>query len=310
MPAPKEFGHVKLSNTSNALVCALLAGIPLGYQWHSLAKLRDANEQLQQQIAAARAEADSAERTTRGSGEQAPAESAGQPLPTATRSAPPVAADSTQGRYQWDESSPYVRLPKSLLSSLRFGTFATRVGADGKVQRYQLPALSADGTPQPVLEAVLGLSATEADQLRSACRATFASFQDTLTKHSELAEAPFLNGKSVELKTSAFADEGGALQQQFRTALTAILGDDRTSAFWQQAQSVFGYSLNDFGSLPHDVKLISIPGQPLLVHDTFMGATRSQFLDDMMGRSLPPALQSYVNSWGNGAQPSSSGSQR
>lgn len=294
---------MSLSKLQTITFCGVLAAVPLGYQWYTLSTTRDATKQLQQQIEAARTEAENRER------EQAKAErqiaDLERRLSGATASTAPAAPplDPKQRLYLWNDNSPYVRVPKSLLSTIHFGAFTTRVAPDGKTQRYQLPPISTDGTPQPVLEAALGLSPAEADQLRSTCRTTFAALQEAISKHSQLKEEPFLDGKVMDLQVSAFADEGAAIQDKLRMALTSSLGADRTAAFWQQADPVFHDALNAFGAQPREVKLISRPGQPLLVQDFTQSGMSSQYLQDRLDRPLPAALQPYADAWANGVQP-------
>jgi hypothetical protein len=223
--------------------------------------------------------------------------------------------------YVWDEHSPYVRVPKQVLGQLRFaptltGTiytaplagkqvqvrfapFATRLGRDGKTERYQLPPLAADGTPQPALEAALGLSADEAGRLREICQGSFAEFNALAASHSQLKEEPFAGGTmaSVKLSTSAFAEEGAQFRDEFKGRIADLLGPERAEAFWSQAAPLFTELFNDFGAYPRDLQLVNNPNAGLELFNTYRGGGSVGPLSQRNGTPLPQGLQAYADAW-------------
>ena len=192
-----------------------------------------------------------------------------------------------------------MRVPRALLSRVRFAPFATRVARDGKTERYQLPPLTGDGTPQPALEAALGLSPDEAERLRQLCQGVFAQFFALAATHSQLKAEPLGPNTTMKLDTAAFPEEGGQLRDQFRQQLADLLGPDRAEAFWQQAAPVFSGLLNDFGAYPRQLQLVRNQAASMLeLFNTYRGGSNVGQLDlQLNGLPLPPALQSYADTW-------------
>ena len=170
---------------------------------------------------------------------------------------------------------------------------------DGKVERYQFPPLAGDGTPQPALEAALGLSADEAERLRQLCQATFAEYFALAAAHGELKSEPLGPNTTVKLDTAAFPQQGAQLRDQFRQQLADLLGPERADAFWQQAAPVFSGSLNDFGAYPRQLQLVRNQAAGMLeLFNTYRGASSVGQLDlQLNGLALPPALQAYADTW-------------
>jgi RNA polymerase sigma factor (sigma-70 family) len=291
-----------LTKLQTAAVCIAVAALPLCYEWHALNGALQAREQLNHQLQALQTEA-----LARG-GDQSGAE---QRLPdpqrqliARTSSSQPAnhnqASARTSGNpYLWDENSPYVRVPRQMLSQVRFAPYATRVARDGKAERYQLPPLAGDGTPQPPMEAALGLSADEAQQLRQICQDVFAQFFKLEADHSELKSEPLGKNPAMKLKISAFPDEGARLEDQFKQQLAGLLGPERSDAFWQQAAPMFTSLLNDFGAYPRQFQLIRNDiARSLELLDSYRNSNSIGVLDlQRNGVPLPPALQAYADTW-------------
>jgi len=289
-----------LTKLQTAALCLTLAALPLGYQWHALSRTRAAQEQMQQHLqsveqdtraregAQTRAERRVAELEDRLSQPWSPSPAASKP-----------AAQVAQNLYLWDENSPYVRVPRALLSRVRFAPFATRVARDGKAEGYQLPPLSGDGTPQPALEAALGLSADEAERLRQLCQTTFAEYFALAGAHSQLNSEALGPNTTMKLDTAAFPEEGAQLRDQFRQQLTDLLGAERADAFWQQAAPVFSGLLNDFGAYRRQLQLVRNQAAGTLeLFNTYRGGSSVGQLDlQLNGLALPPALQSFADTW-------------
>ncbi len=287
---------MSLTKLQTATLCLSLAALPLGYQWQALSSARSAGAQLNTQLARLRSAAFAGEK------DQAQAErrvtaiqnELAQPLPTATTETPRRKGEP----FAWDENSPYVRVPKDVAAKIHFAPFETRIARDGKTERYQLPALTADGSPRPALEAALGLSNDEAARLRALSQQAFADFYALAASHSQLSESTFANSQipAVKMETAAFADEGAQFRDQFQAQLVSLLGQERADAFWQQAAPMFTELFNDFGSKPRTLQLIDNPAGIELLNQY----ANSSSIGQLVGRNgmpLPPPLQAYVQTW-------------
>ena len=189
---------MSITKIQTAALCLVIAALPLGYQWHALAQARSLNKLTITQLRQLRTDAFARERDQARAERRAAAVQNELSRPLATPDAEP--ARKQPDLYAWDENSPYVRVPRQVLSKVRFALFASRVARDGKVEQYQLPPLAADGAPQPPLEAALGLSADEADRLRAICQSAFTDFYRLAASHSQLTEVPWAGGKMASVK--------------------------------------------------------------------------------------------------------------
>jgi RNA polymerase sigma factor (sigma-70 family) len=288
---------MSLTKIQTAALCVTLAVLPLGYQWRALGNARSTKEQITAQLQTLRSDAlDREQGQRRAEHRLAVAQRALSKATTVAHQA--KAARQDENLYVWDENSPYVRVPKQLLSQLRFAPFGSRTGRDGKTEHYQLPPLTADGSPQPALEAALGLSADDAERLRTLCQSEFAQFNTLAASHSQLTEQPFAGGTtpSAILNTTAFADEGAQFRDQFKDQLSAILGSERAETFWQQATLEFTEVFNDFGANPRQLQLIKNP-QGLELMNAYGGGASVGLLSQRNGMPLPPQLQAYADAW-------------
>jgi RNA polymerase sigma factor (sigma-70 family) len=288
---------ISLTKIQTAAVCAAIALLPLGYEWQALNQARGDAAQLNRQLAGLRADVPFNERQqAREENHLAELEKRLGNL-SAQNAAPNPAASSDKNLYLWDENSPYIRLPKPMLSQVRFAAFGTHVLRYGGIQRYQLPPLAGDGTPQPGLEAALGLSPDESEKFRALCRDAFAQFHALAAAHSELKEEPFIYGTTMMLKTAAFPAEGAQFRDQFRAQLEGILGSERTDAFWQQAAPVFTDLFNEFGAYKRDLQILHTPGQRVELSDSYRNSSSGGAWIGRDGRPLPPSLQAHAEAW-------------
>jgi len=291
---------MSLTKIQTAALCVSLAAVPLGYQWHALDSARSMKDQFTAQLQTLRSDALAQEQgRARAEHRLTVAQSALTRKTSADHSGRHTEpARPEENLYVWDENSPYVRVPKQLLSQLRFAPFGTRVGRDGKSELYQLPPLAADGSPQPALAAALGLSTDESQRLRALCQSEFADFNTLAASHSQLTEQPFAGGTipSAVLNTTAFEDEGAQFQQQFKDQVTSLLGPERGETFWQQATPEFTELFNDFGANPRQLQLINNP-RGLELMNAYGGGASVGLLSQRNGMPLPPQLQAYADAW-------------
>jgi RNA polymerase sigma factor (sigma-70 family) len=287
---------MSITKIQTAALCLTIAALPLGYQWHALAKARSLNELTTAQLQKLRADAFAREQDQAWAEHRVAAAQNELSRPLANPDAGSL--QKQPNLYTWDENSPYVRVPKEVLSKVRFAPFASRVARDGKIEKYQLPPLAADGTPHPALEAALGLSADETTRLRAICQSEFAEFYKLAASHSQLTEGPWAGGKmqTVKMDTAAFPEEGAQLRDQFQAQVTELLGPDRADAFWKQASPMFSQLFNDFGAQSRQLQLINNPTGLELMNASAAGASIGQ-LSQRNDMPLPPALQAYADAW-------------
>ncbi len=298
MPITKLMTLTKLQSIA---LCVAVAALPLGYEWNALNRARQAHESMQAQLQSFGAETLARENNQiRAERQLAELQSQlAQPPPVQPPASNPAVIRPPENLYLWDENSPYVRVPRQLMAQVRFAPYATRLTRDGKVERYQLPPLAGDGTPQPALEAALGLSADEAERLRQICQAAFAQFNNLAADHSELKSEPLGSNTTMKLKTAAFPGEGSQFREQFQQQITGLLGPERADAFWQQAAPVFTGLLNDFGKYPRELQLIrnEQAGSLELLNSYHDGTSIGTLDQQRNGLALPPALQAYADTW-------------
>ncbi len=298
MPITKLMTLTKLQSIA---LCVAVAALPLGYEWNALNRARQAHESMQAQLQSFGAETLARENNQiRAERQLAELQSQlAQPPPVQPPASNPAVIRPPENLYLWDENSPYVRVPRQLMAQVRFAPYATRLTRDGKVERYQLPPLAGDGTPQPALEAALGLSADEAERLRQICQAAFAQFNNLAADHSELKSEPLGSNTTMKLKTAAFPDEGSQFREQFQQQIAGLLGPERADAFWQQAAPVFTGLLNDFGKYPRELQLIrnEQAGSLELLNSYHDGTSIGTLDQQRNGLALPPALQAYADTW-------------
>ncbi len=298
MPITKLMTLTKLQSIA---LCVAVAALPLGYEWNALNRARQAHESMQAQLQSFGGETLARENNQiRAERQLAELQSQlAQPPPTQPPASNPAVIRPPENLYLWDENSPYVRVPRQLMAQVRFAPYATRLTRDGKIERYQLPPLAGDGTPQPALEAALGLSADEAERLRQICQAAFAQFNNLAADHSELKSEPLGSNTTMKLKTAAFPDEGSQFREQFQQQIAGLLGPERADAFWQQAAPVFTGLLNDFGKYPRELQLIrnEQAGSLELLNSYHDGTSIGTLDQQRNGLALPPALQAYADTW-------------
>ena len=238
---------MSLTKTQITLACMTLALVPIGYEWHVVAAAKSDNARLGAQLHDLRVAAIAAEKRRMETERQIG--SIGREIAKSAPKPQGVEVPATLAPATWDDRSPYVRLPRELLSKVRFTDFGSAPAADGKMDRFALPVLGADGQPSPALEAALGLSTVETQQFRQVCRSAFAEFNARMAQHTITTRPQMPNHEAVRIDVSAFPDEGAAFQQRLRNQLTGILGAERTEAFWQQAAPTFSDDFNDFGEI-------------------------------------------------------------
>lgn len=298
---------MSLTKTQVALVCTTLALAPIGYEWSASAAAKSDNQRLAGELSDLRRAALAGEKrrleTERqiGNLERKIAESSAEPRPDAPSKLAPA---------KWDDASPYVRLPRNVFAKVKFTEFGTTTGADGKTDRFPLPALNSDGQASPALEAALGLSPAETQQFRQVCRDAFAEFHARIAQHTVTTYPNNPNLETVRIEVAAFPEEGAAFQQRFRERLKTTLGPDRSEAFWLQATPVFRDIFYDFGANPAWFELWrGKDGVPNYTSKTRHSGSIGK-LEDLHGYLIPKALQPIADSWTKSSASQTTGGMR
>ena len=297
---------MSLTKTQIALVCTTLALAPIGYEWHASAAANSDNQRLATELSAGRRAVMQAENRRLETERQIA--SLKRELAKSSAGLAPANAPATVAPANWDDRSPYVRLPREVLAKVKFTEFGTAPAADGKVDRFALPVLNTDGQPRPALEAALGLSPAEAMQFRQICREAFTEFHARIAQHSVITHPNKADQEVVRIEMAAFPEEGAAFQQRFRERLTGMLGSERTEAFWQQAAPIFRNLFNDFGASADTFQLMKRnDGLAEFYHKT-PGFGRIGKLEDLRGLPIPKALQPTADAWTQAATKTTGGS--
>jgi hypothetical protein len=296
---------MSLTKTQIALVCTTLALAPIGYEWHASAAANSENQRLGTELSGLRRAALDGENRRLETERQI--ESLKREIAKTTARPATVDAIEQIAPPTWDERSPYVRLPRDVFGKVRFTEFGTAKASDGKEDRVALQVLSSDGQPRPALEAALGLSPAEAQQVRQICREAFAEFHARIAQHSTMTRPNTQDREVVRLEMAAFPEEGAAFQQRFRDRLSGMLGSERTEAFWQQAGPVFQDAFNDFGTMPVTFELMRRNDGLLEYRYQNKQLGRVGLLEHLRGFPIPKALQPIADAWTGAATQTAGG---
>jgi RNA polymerase sigma factor (sigma-70 family) len=294
---------MSLTKTHVTLVCTTLALAPIGYEWRASAAAKSDNQRLGAELNDLRRAAMAGEERRR----EAERQIRSLERRIANASAEPAKPDAPAklAPAKWEDGSPYVRLPRDVFAKVKFTEFGTRTAVDGKTDRFPLPVLNSDGQLSPALEAALGLSPAETQQLRQVCRDAFAEFHARIAQHTVTTRPNTKDRDVVRIDVSAFPEEGAAFQQRFREHLTAMLGPERTEAFWLQAAPVFRDVFYDFGATPAAFEVMRRRYDGLV---EYLFKTRHfgriGKIEDLHGTSIPKALRPIADAWSkDSAQP-------
>ena len=246
------------TKTSSA-ICLLLAVGTLSYQWHSIRVARDSLVHARRQLATTVEDLNAAQaangkaRRLRFATESGLATARAE-LRRATLPGEVIGITSEDPLYFWSESSPFVRVPKSLLSQLRLSGFISVPVSGPRAHRIQLDPVSQDGTLSEELTEALGITSTEAVKLKEIFTELAQSAADQIQSRAYLtnqmpAEFNAATVPSWTLVTPALPDGGESLREGFRSRISATLGTERTRSFFQQSEEMLFRHSNAFGAL-------------------------------------------------------------
>src|SRR5438093_4801643 len=244
---------MSLTKTQTVALCLLVSALPIAYEGSALSQGRADRKTLQARLEQVeqsllqfdQSRRDAEERLARAgrSLDLLRVEAARQHV---------LLAEARTNFYVWSDRSEYVRIPKTLASSLVLSESRIEEFSDGNRQRTQTPVLSDDGALSPVMAEVLAATPGEAARVKEDFQEFARDFRALeQTRVFETNHPPTAYGtglpNSRTLVTGAFPSEGAAVRDQLRARWNGALGDERAAVLWQQTGSYFDDNFNSFG---------------------------------------------------------------
>lgn len=216
------FKLMSLTKTQTAAACLVVAAMPLAWQWQAVSKASRLHAGLATQLAAADKSATDLEQELQRTRD---ALARAQQISINAESSRDVLNAQRAGRlprpaYQWNDNSPYVRVPKQLLKSIGISSVANRRGE----------------LSEQIKEA-LQITDAEAERLQAAINRFIAGVHDAQAAgvQSVSPTAQDLNGRTEEeTRVIEFPDVTAQLKplrEQLFTELSATLGAERFELF-------------------------------------------------------------------------------
>jgi hypothetical protein len=290
-------------------LAAFIGALPLAYWWQDLRSQLARQRVLEAKLSALR------EEDNRGQQDIAQLQGKLRRAEAAVASSQPSAAPSEPPNpYVWDESSDFVRIPKSLISRLSFSE------VDNNPRQ---PPLAKDGTPASALVDALRLTAQQAEQLRALCRDAVAQYSNSVLprcyyltnapgrNYSRLAQSPptefqRTNRDSVTWVMPSLGEEGEAMRRHVDESLLQLIGEERSAAFSQHVTNQFVEAFHDFGRYRKEFTLYRVgPTEVRLATQVALPQTSGGWIR-FYGDEIPEALRPFAEAWQNPA-PESSG---
>jgi hypothetical protein len=234
---------------------------------------------------------------------------------TEPRAASPLkvtATDKVADLYVWDENSDYVRLPKSMIPRLRFGSRENPYGDNRfDTPEGQKPVIGKDGTPSTVLLDALGLTAEESQKVSELCRNVVSEYYSLVLPRcyvtntgrdwshyggSSRDDAAFMstNRESRTWVTPELGEEGEMLRQRLHAGLAQFMDQERAAVFFQQTTNNFCRYWNDLGSLELDVTVYRTSPSRIGWVTEYRGKRGMGF---NYCREVPEALEPFARAW-------------
>ncbi|MFN7140576.1 MAG: hypothetical protein ACK4UN_14655, partial [Limisphaerales bacterium] len=219
------FYFMQLGTKKLLVGCAVLAAVPLLWQEHALAKLDREHQYVITEIRAAEKKLQALEEErARVSGSIVLLESEAQSnqLRLATLNAQRT-GKIPPPKYQWDDSSPYMRIPKELLHTL---PVSIRI----EDQKVELSEVAKD---------FLQMTTDEAEQVQAAVQEFFDGYEEALAGKVRLVEPTpheLRNEKADSIRVfdiASLEEEVAVSREIFFSRLENILGEERFPLFRQ-----------------------------------------------------------------------------
>jgi RNA polymerase sigma factor (sigma-70 family) len=211
-----------MTKTQTAVVCVLLAALPLGWQWRAEARLKTHQDLAKAQVEALQQEAGHLDLEIQRTRQSLAAVQSAQQSNSSRLAALQQQTNSRTARrsYEWDDSSPLLRVPKQFLSEVNLSAIQNR-----------------KGHLRDVAKQLLQLTDSETQQIEAAISQFLADYQ--------AAQAPYvtrirpreehLNGRSPQdtrvFEVKIVPGQFEQLRQTMLDQLRAILGPERFPLF-------------------------------------------------------------------------------
>lgn len=221
------FQLMSLTKTQTAVVCALLAAVPLGWQARALAEVRQTRAMLAaqlagQQTALTEAEAEADRLRALRLRLQAESFQAGNRLAQleAQRTGAPAAAPE----YRWSDASPVARIPKALLARLPLSGVANRRGQlSGQIQAALQFTPPESAAVQAALYRFLNAHDSALVRALRPVEPEPGDLQGTPPEKVRVFEIAGLQDTVAELRDALFAELGGVLDAERLEVFTRSL---------------------------------------------------------------------------------------
>jgi hypothetical protein len=288
-----------LTKTQTAVLCALLAAVPLGWQWRAQSETDRNHDGLAAQLAAGRRQLAALESETEGLRRQLQAEQA-ETLNTLAR-VNALAAQRTAAkpapRHQWDDASAVVRIPKELLRQLPFEGLANKRGelSPQIIEALQLSPAEVAAVRNAIGRFLTGVQALEAGVVERV-EPMPGDLGGRSSEEVRVFALPDTREGVAELRETLFAELAGMLSEDrlelFKRSLRNWMPLDDGNYGLSSGAAVFVHQrrLRFFNqeSQPPDAPVlgwgVSIPGSGSL--------TASMEVDD-----LPSYLRAHLADW-------------
>ena len=237
---------MSLTKIQTVTACVLLSAAPIAFQWHAFATEQTEQTAWQKRLDQARELLSQA--TTEQAALQANARILSDQLnelktETARQKEQLVVLRAGQlpNPYLWSESSPFVRIPKTLVNRLRLTESESGSPASGEKERRQKDMLDETGRLSPVLVDALGITPAESDQLQQGFADWGQQLKTLQQNRLYLTNTPpagfFVgNRSSLTAVTPAFPAEAQTAQSQIQAKLELLLGKERAETLWRQGE--------------------------------------------------------------------------
>lgn len=288
-----------LTKTQTAVVCALLAAVPLGWQWHARSEIQQAHAALTIQLAgqqAALAEAEAESTRLRAAWQRAQADTFNATRRLSDLEARRPATPAAPPQYQWDDASPVARIPKAMVAQLPLDGVANR---RGQLTEQIQAALQFTPTEAAAVQAAIYrfLNAYHSAQAK-ALRPVEPEERDLQGRPPEevrVFEVTGLKETVAELRNTLFAELSLVLDAERLALFTRSLGswmpvDDEPHGI-STGMAVF--------SEDHRLRFFNYSGQT--AGEPFLGyglsAQRGSLTATIQVDDIPPFLKPYLQDW-------------
>jgi RNA polymerase sigma factor (sigma-70 family) len=299
---------MSLTKMQTATACLLLAAMPVGLEWQNHSNARAENIRLaaaHNRGAAALSNLEARLSELRRGVLLAHSELLARQAELRHLNATPKAAlPPPEQLYAWSPESDYVRLPKSILGSLRL-TSERELFQPGLSEpvRAMSDIVEEDGRVSPVLLEALGLDAGQSEDVQRAFGNFAAEFHAISEQRKQLTNSipPGFNfgvpeGERVYSHyIPPFPEDGEELKAQLMDQLRSIAGEERAKLLATQADPDMNSNFREFGKMGNWVSAVRAKDGRFKVARTqsASGTSYGGTLTHVPYEGLPEEMKSY-----------------